>query len=213
MGELTENMPKPMLAILGKPKLEYSLQVLPDTIDEIIFIVGYHSDVIKSYFGNFYNGKPIRYVEQSILNGTGGAIHLVKDMVDEKFLVLNGDDLYRKEDIEQMLENELVVLACEMEDSSQFGVLQIDEEGKLVRIIEKPHSPEYKLVNTGAYVLNKHFFEYPLVPISEKEFGLPQTLVQMRDRYAIVVVRTTFWFPIGTPEALAEAQTKINEFL
>ena len=213
MGVLTENCPKPMLLIGGKPKLEYSLEALPDSITEIILIIGYHGDVIREYFGNFFGGKPIRYVEQAELNGTGGTIHLLKDIVYEKFLVLMGDDLYRKADLERMLGSDLAVLACEMEDSSQFGVLEIDVEGKLVRIIEKPHAPEYKLVNTGAYVLNTHFFEYPLVPISEKEFGLPQTLVQMRDKYAIAVERTKYWFPIGTPEALEEAQTKINEFL
>jgi NDP-sugar pyrophosphorylase family protein len=69
------------------------------------------------------------------------------------------------------------------------------------------------LVNTGAYVLNPHFYEYPLVPVSATEFGLPQTMVQMLGKYDIAVLRTTHWFPIGTPETLEEAQTRINEFL
>lgn len=213
MGKLTEHTPKPMLLIGDKPKLEHSLLMLPDAITEIILIVGYRGDIIREYFGNFYNGKPIRYVEQKVFDGTGGAIQLVKDIVYDKFLVSMGDDLYRKEDLTRMLQYDLAVLACEMEDSSQFGVLQVDEAGKLVRIIEKPHAPEYTLVNTGAYVLNQHFFDYPLVPISDTEFGLPQTMVQMLGTHDIVVEKTKFWFPIGTPEALAEAQTKINEFL
>lgn len=213
MGVLTENCPKPMLPIGGKPKLEYSLRALPDAITEIILIVGYRGEMIREYFGDMFEGKPIRYVEQAELNGTGATIHLLKDIVRGKFLVVMGDDLYQKADLEKMLGYDLAVLACEMEDSSQFGVLEIDSEGKLVKIVEKPHNPEDKLVNTGAYVLNEHFFEYPLVPISEKEFGLPQTLIQMRDKYDIAVERTKVWFPIGTPEALEEAQTKIKMFL
>lgn len=213
MGELTENIPKPMLLIQNKPKLEYSLQTLPEAITEIILVIGHRGEVIREYFGETYGGKPIRYVEQRELNGTGGTLHLMKDIVGEKFLVLMGDDLYLREDLERMLGHDLAVLACEMEDSSQFGVLQTDAHGKLVRIIEKPHPAEYTLVNTGAYVLNRHFFEYPLVPISQREFGLPQTLVQMRDKYDIAVERTKTWFPIGSPEALQKAQQQIAAFL
>ena len=213
MGKLTENCPKSMLPIAGRPKLEHSLRMLPDAVTEVILVVGYLGGVIRKHFGTEFDGKMIRYVEQQELNGSGGAIHLVKNMVEGKFLVCMGDDLYRKADLERMLQNNLAVLACEVEDSSQFGVLETDEEGTLVGIIERPHSAQHTLVNTGAYVLNKHFFEYPLVSISDTEYGLPQTLTQMRNTYAIVVERTTTWFPIGDPEALLAAQLKINDFL
>jgi NDP-sugar pyrophosphorylase family protein len=213
MLELTEHCPKPMLLIHDKPKLEYTLDTLPNAITEIIVVIGYRGDMIRAYFGDIHKGKPIRYVEQTELNGTGGTMHLIENIVEEKFLVLMGDDLYRKDDLERMLAHDLSVLACEVEDSSQFGVLEIDRDGKLVKIIERPHASEYTLVNAGAYVLNSHFFEYPLVPISEKEFGLPQTLVQMRDKHDIIVERTKHWFPIGSPEALREAQKRITEFL
>lgn len=212
MGKLTENTPKPMLPINGKPKLEHSLRMLPNAVTEIILIVGYLGEQIREYFGAEFLEKKIQYVEQEKLDGSGGAIHLVKDMVEEKFLVLMGDDLYHKNDLERMLEHELAVLACELEDSSQFGVLETDKDGKLVKIIERPHAPEYTLVNTGAYMLNREFFEYPLVAISDTEYGLPQTLVEMRDKHDIIVEQTKLWFPIGNSEALAEAQTRINEF-
>lgn len=213
MGALTATVPKPMLPIQGKPKLEHSLSALPDGVTEIILVVGYLGDVIKKYFGTIVHGKPIRYVEQRELNGSGGAIHLVKDMVEKKFLVLMGDDLYLRSDIERLMTHDLAILAYEMKDSSQFGVLEIDSNGKLVRVIERPHAPEYTLVNTAAYALNKSFFEYPLVPVSDTEFGLPQTLAQMKDKYSIMIERAEDWLPIGDPEALAIAQTRIQDFL
>ncbi|MEI8096485.1 MAG: nucleotidyltransferase family protein [Candidatus Moraniibacteriota bacterium] len=215
MGGLTEHTPKPMLPILGKPLLEWKLATLPESIDEVIVTIGYLGDQIEKYFGKEWNGKKMHYVYHEKLDGTGGAIDIVhkKGLLSFPVLVMMGDDLYLKEDLEQLMKHDLAVLACEMKDSSQFGVLQTDENGRLIRIVEKPHPIEYTLVNTGAYILNDHFFEYPLVQISEKEFGLPQTLVQMRDTYDIAVETTTTWFPIGTPEALETAQTKIKKFL
>lgn len=215
MGALTDATPKPMLSILGKPLLEWKLATLPESIDEVIITIGHLGEQIKNYFGNEWQGKKIRYVKHEKLDGTGGSIRLVYEsgLLTFPVLVMMGDDLYRSEDLECLMKHQLAVLACEMQNSSQFGVLQTDENGSLVRIIEKPHPAEYKLVNTGAYVLNEHFFEYPLVAISEKEFGLPQTLMQMRDKYHIVVEKTNTWFPIGTPEALETAQTKIKKFL
>jgi len=81
MNHLCNNCPKPMLAIQGKPKLEYTLDTLPENVDEVIFIVGYLKRIIQDHFGSEYKGKKIRYVEQKELNGTGGAIHLVKNMI------------------------------------------------------------------------------------------------------------------------------------
>jgi len=215
MGALTENCPKPMLPILGKPLLEWKLATLPEAVDEVIMTVGYLGEQIEAYFGNEWNGKKMHYVHHEKLDGTGGSIDLVykTGLLSFPALVMMGDDLYLKEDLERLMKHDLAVLACEIKDSSQFGVLQTDEDGRLIKIMEKPHPIEYTLVNTGAYILNQHFFEYPLVPISEKEFGLPQTLVQMRDKYDIVVEKTKTWFPIGTPEALETAQTKIKKFL
>lgn len=213
MGVLTDHTPKPMLPILGKPKIAHTVEMLPECVTEVIFIVGYLGDQVRTYFGDSYAGRSIRYIEQKELNGTGGAIHLARDITREKFLVLNGDDLYHKDDLERLLAHDLALLACEVEDSSQFGVLETDHTGKLVRIIERPHDGSIKLVNTGAYVLTQSFYEYPLIPISDKEFGLPQTLIEMRQTHPIRVERATTWFPIGSPEAQADAQERIKDFL
>ena len=212
MGKLTEDTPKPMLLIQGIPKLVYTLRALPNEVTEVIFVVGYLGEQIREYFGDTFEGKKIRYAEQEELNGTGGAMHLVRNLVRGKFLVIMGDDLYLKEDLEKLIDHDFAVLACEMVDSSQFGVLQVDVNGGLVGILEKPHDPDMKLVNTGAYMLSESFFDYPLVPISETEYGLPQTLMSMRGEHETAVETTKTWFPIGNPEALDEAQKRIDEF-
>ena len=213
MGKLAQDTPKPMLPIRGIPKLEYTMRALPVEVTEVVFVIGYLGEKIREHFGQSWEGKRVAYVEQEKLDGTGGAIRLVRDVVRGKFLVINGDDLYLKEDLERLMTHDLAVLACVVEDSNPFGVLETDADGKLLSIIERPHDGTVKLVNTGAYMLHENFFQYPLVSISETEYGLPQTLVSMRDQYTIAVEQTKTWFPIGTPEALAEAEQMIGKFM
>ena len=213
MGELTQDTPKPMLKIRGIPKLEYTLRALPAEVTEVIFVIGYLGGIIREHFGKHWDGRRITYVEQVRLNGTGGAIHLARNLVRGRFLVINGDDLYLREDLERLMRYDLAVLACAVGDSDPFGVLETDMDGKLVSIIERPHDGTVKLVNTGAYMLNEKFFDYPLVSISQTEYGLPQTLTSMRSEHDIAVEVTKTWFPIGTPEALSEAERIIEKFV
>ncbi len=214
MGSLTDDCPKPMLPILGRPKLAYTVEQLPDCVDEVIFVIGYLGEQIKAFFGNQYHGMTIRYVTQKKLNGTGGAVMLVQSLVgDEPFLVLMGDDLYRKKDLEKMLMYDFALLAYESDDAEAFGLVTIDAKNLLQSVIERPHPHVCGLVNTGAYVLSQAYFDMELCAISDTEYGLPQTLVAARTSFPVHVVITTQWFPIGTPEALVQAQEVIKNIL
>ena len=68
-------------------------------------------------------------------------------------------------------------------------------------------------VSTNAFVLDEKFFDYDLVQITEKEYGLPQTLAVMAKDYPIKVMKTTRWMAVGCPEDLKRAQTEIEKFL
>lgn len=212
MRPLTYSLPKPMAPLYEKPKLQYTLEWLPEGVDEIILVVNYLGEKIKEYFGNEFRGIPIKYVVQKELNGTGGALHYAKDLVGEDFLVMMGDDLYHKDDIKRMMRHKVAVLANEVEDPSQYGILLTDEKGHLLDIKERPHQNETNLVNTGMYKLTKEFFDFPLVPISDTEYGLPQTLVAMREYYPIAIERATCWKPLGKVDDIAEAEQALQLF-
>jgi len=213
MGELTNDTPKPMLKIKGKPILEYTLNNLPAEIDEIIFIIGHKGDLIKSYFADEYKGKKIKYVLQENLNGSAGALHCAKDFLEDKFLVLNGDDLYCFPDLKKFIVSEpLAILVKEVGNPERFGVIKIDGEGNLSEIIEKPKENRGNLVATGAYLLNKKFFDYEMVKIPSGEFGLPQTLATMTKNYKIKVIKAEFWQPLGYPEDILKAEKIIEKF-
>lgn len=215
MGELTEAVPKPLLKVIGRPIVEYTLLNLPEEISEIIFVIGYKGEMIKKYFGNGYNGKKIIYTEQKELNGSGGAIWAAKELLHNRFLVLNGDDLYDKRDLEKMCRHDLAVLALKMDRPPQnLGVLKFDEGGYIIGIIESPKDLPSYVANTGTYTLNADFFNYPLVPktAGHKEFGLPQTLMQMVDKNKIKVEWAKFWHPNTKGGDLVEAEEVVKKY-
>jgi len=213
MKHLTENVNKNMLKVNGKPILKYKLDSLPKEIDEIIFVIGYQGDQIKKQFGEKYKGRKISYVEQKKLNGTGGAIHKVKKLLKGKFLVIYGDDLYHKDDIEEIIKFDLAILAKEIDDVTKFGILKTDKSGHLVDIIEKPKKSKSKLANIGLFVLNKDFFKYKLVPVGGGEFGLPQTLATMSRDHKIKILKAKHWHPIGHPEDIKSAEKVLEKFI
>lgn len=213
MGKLTDETPKPMLEIKGKPILAHKIEALPREIDEVILVVGYLKDKIIAYFGSEYDGRKIFYVEQVILNGTGGALHLAKNMLRGKFIVMMGDDLYAKKDIENIVKHEFAVLGFEVMDPERFGIIKTDERGKIIDIIEKPMISGPALANIGLYVLNTEFFKYPLIDIGSGEYGLPQTLMQMKDKFEIYTEKASNWFPVGNPDDYGKARKIINEFI
>ncbi len=215
MGKLSEKTPKPLLEINGKPKLAYTIEQLPDKITEVIFVIGYLGEQIRNYFGNEYANKKINYIEQTNLNGTGGAVMTTKSKIDTKFLVLMGDDLYLKTDLEKMLNYDFAALAYKTDDVSNYAISKIDKDGFLIEVVETPHNEKEGNANTGAYMLSPSFFDWTLVPKQEgsNEYGLPQTLAKNKGTNKIKVITTDKWFPIGNPQALEESQKVIHDFI
>jgi len=204
--------PKPLLPVAGRPILEWNIAELPSSIGEVILVVGYLKNKIVAHFGDAWRGRKIVYVEQRELLGTGHAVHCCRDLVDEHFLVLNGDDLYAGEDLQKLIGNDLAILAKPSEISGRFGALRTDGHDRLIEIAENSEAPTGSLVNTGAYALDRNFFDYPLAPIKDgREFGLPQTLVRVSADHPVRIVRAGFWLPIGYPEDLAKAGKILKE--
>jgi NDP-sugar pyrophosphorylase family protein len=206
MKELTHTTPKPMITVFGRPLLEYHLDFLPDVIDEVIFVVGYLGNKICEHFGSEWKGRKITYVEQTKLNGTAGAIHLAKEKVKGNFLVTMGDDLYCKEDLTALTQHPLSLLGYFTNNAEAFGLVTIDDSHHLLGVLERPHGFSEGLINTGAYMLNDAFFTYSPVQISDTEFGLPQTLVEMSQELPVKVEITKKWQPVGYPEDIPLAE-------
>lgn len=195
----TEKHPKPLIGVGDKPLLEHTLNSLPDQISEIIIIIGYLGDQIVNHFGDNWNGKPIQYVTQHELLGTGDALLRAKDLLHTKFLTVNGDDLYTKEDLTELLSNGSAMLVWQSNHTAQYGIVE-DENGNFTGF-----DKDSALINCGAYCLDPNFFDYPLVKVetpSGAEFSLPHTLAKEAQSVPVKLFKAKSWLPIGTPEQL-----------
>ncbi|TSC61103.1 MAG: bifunctional UDP-N-acetylglucosamine pyrophosphorylase / Glucosamine-1-phosphate N-acetyltransferase [Parcubacteria group bacterium Gr01-1014_107] len=215
MGDLTKSIPKPLLRVAGKTLLEHKLENLPSEIDEVVILIGYLKDQITNHLGGKHSGRKISYVVQKELLGTGHGLWQLKDILKERFLVMNGDDLYSREDMEECLKAPWSILVKEVDFLEAGGRVVLKPDGKsLSGIIEgNNHGQSRALVNTGLYVLGKEIFDFPLVQIpGREEYGLPQTLLQAANDFPIEIVRSKFWFPITEPEDLRKAEEILNAF-
>ena len=210
MGELTKNKPKPLLTIENKTILEHTFAALPEEVTEVVLVVGYLKENIQKYIGDSHQGKKVVYIEQKELKGTGHALANCKEVLHDKFIVLMGDDLYEKKDLEEMVKHPLSILVREIKEDStedKYALAKLNGGGKLSDIIERQKAKTGDLANCGAYVLDTKYFDYPLVVAGNKteEYGLPQTFMQMvRDGAQMDIVRATKWHNVTNPEDLKE---------
>ena len=204
----THITPKPLLKINGKRIIDYTLDILPQEIDEVIIVIGHLKWRLKWHLGKKYKHKKIIYIVQKDKKGTAHALSLCKPFLKkkERFLVVFGDNIYAKKDLEKCLKCKLSILAKEVENPKDFGILTFDKNRHLKEIIEKPNNPPTNLVNCGVFVLNRKIFNYRMEAINKKEFGLPQTIIKMAQNYPIKIIKASFWIPVGYPRDLKKAK-------
>ena len=210
MQPLTNDTPKPMLKISGKPILEHILNSLPDKVDRVILVVGYLYQQIQDYFGYRFGKFKLDYVVQKEKFGTYHALELCKDLLndDEKFIVTYADDLHGSDNFKKCSESDTCsILTLEADDPRKFGVIEVDSNETVVGIEEKPESPKSNLVSTGVLVLDRNIFNYPARRHVNGEFYLTDSVAQMVEAgHKFRAIRSNFWLPIGYPEDLAKAE-------
>ncbi len=195
---ITLDKPKGLLKIMNQPILERTLDELEGLVHEVIIIVGYRKEMIQQYLGRKYKNISIQYVEQIEATGTGAAVNQIKDQLKGRFLVLNGDDLYKHDDIAAMLEYQFAVLAQKVADPSHFGVFTIDKDHRLTGLVEKPKEKIGDLVNAGCYLLDEKIFELTLEKSPRGEYEITDYLLYLAKTYGVQVVPVKkYWLALG----------------
>lgn len=158
---LTDTVPKPLLKIGNTTPLENTLMGASPYINEFVLVIGYLGDKVKDYFGNSFQGIPIKYVWQREPLGTGHALNCVKDEVSyNNFFFVYGDDLYDKSLFAMIVNKKRAVIGKRETHWQKFGVFQLKQGKYLEKVVEKPVHFIGDLVNIGFYKLEKSIFSY-----------------------------------------------------
>lgn len=210
MLPLTQDTPKPLLTVQGRPLLEWSLLNLQPLVERVMVVAGYLQEQIAAYMQSQSLFEDYVLVEQPEALGTGHALHCCQPyLIDESFIVLNGDDLYGAAGLRELAITQAGILGAPRHEASRWGVLVTNGDGSLIRVHEKPAEGLYPLpvlVNTGAYKLNRRIFDYSLPLSSRGEYEITDYVTWLANQQPVCVIPSEFWFPVGTPGDLAQAQ-------
>jgi UDP-N-acetylglucosamine diphosphorylase/glucosamine-1-phosphate N-acetyltransferase len=214
MRPLTYTRPKVMLPIANKPILEHLLiEVEKAGIGEFIFIVGYHDEQVRNYFGSGDKwGVRISYCTQRKQLGTADALKTVRELVDGNFLMINGDIIVSQKEIDGLTDkNDNTICVIEVEDTEDLGIVEVSE-GKVLRIYEKVKEPPSNLANAGLYLFTLDIFAaIAQTPESPRgEYELTDSLQLLIDQgQGISYQEIDHWLDISYPWDLLPANESI----
>lgn len=218
---LTYSLPKPMVPLLNKPVMEYSIDLLKrHGITNIAVTTHYLSECIKSHFGDGSKfGVSLTYFDENHPLGTAGGLMNAKAFLNEPFVVVSGDiltDINLTDGIKYHLEKNalLTILLKEVENPLQYGLVITDEEGIVRRFLEKPKNWEdvfTNTVNTGVYIVNPDIFTYW---VSGSFFDFSQDLfpklIENEDRLFGFLCKG-YWSDIGCFERYRQTELDLLE--
>ena len=213
----TLTKPKPLLKVAGKTILEHLLKNVEGLrLSEVIFITNKDKEKIEEFVRSRYKFKST-FVEQVVADGSAGAIRLAKDIVDEDVLIIFSDCLFDADlsiVVKAQKDNNIsgMLWVKEVEDYQRFGVVVVDKEGIMTRIVEKPKEPISKLANIGAYYIKdyKLMFEgieylYKNKKTLNGEYFLVDAFQYMIDHGSrIITAPVKGWYDCGRVDALLE---------
>lgn len=212
LKSVLDDRPKPMAIIRGKPFIEWILLMLKrQGIQRTVICTGHLGEIVESYFGNGRSiGMEITFARDPFPLGTGGAVRNALGKTRSKhILVLNGDS-YLRVNISSFLKTHLALNArasislVQVEDSSRYGSVKINKNGKMLAFLEKSPRKQSGLINAGTYLLERNIL---------KEIPEGKRISLEREIFPDLIGKGLYGVPcdgpfidIGTPESFNKAE-------
>jgi mannose-1-phosphate guanylyltransferase len=204
---LTSTVPKPVVPLVDRPFIAFMLAWLHEHgVDDVVMSCGHLASGVRNVLGDgSAYGMRLRYVEEPRPLGTGGAVKYAESLLDERFLMLNGDVLTDLDLTAQLEQHERTGAAATIslvavEDPSAYGLVRTASDGAVEAFVEKPAPDQIDTnrVNAGAYVLERRVLD-------RLTAGEPASIE--RDLFPELVghglyghLTEGYWLDIGTPE-------------
>ena len=213
MRPLTARRPKVMLPIANRPMIEHLITAARDAgITGFILVVGYCEREIRNHFGDGSGlGVKITYVTQRRQLGTADALRAASGMVNDRFLLLNGDMILRSDDIRSLCRMEAPCMGIHETDHPQdYGVVTVEAD-QITGLEEKSEEPKSNLINAGAYIFDPDIFDLLSgVGVSERgEFELTDALASYIEEGRLRGYLLDYWLDLGHPWDLLDANAEI----
>jgi len=216
---LTSTIPKPVVPLANRPHMAFMIDWLKRYgVDDVVLSCGFMAEGVRRVLGEGEGlGVRIRYVEEPTPLGTGGALRFAGELLDERFLMLNGDVLTDIDLSAELAQHErtgarATIALIEVEDPSAYGLVTLGDDRTVTEFLEKPSADEVatNLINAGVYVLEHSILDEMAPPganISIERDVFPSLV----DRGLYGFVAEGYWLDIGTPERYLQATFDILE--
>ncbi len=215
---LTIYTPKPVVPLLNRPFLLYQIESLRQAgIKDITLSLNYQPDKIEHLLGyTLDGGVNLRYLTEPSPMGTGGAYKFAADELRETTVVFNGDVL-TDANIADIIEfhrqknAEATIVLTPVENPSAYGLVETDEENRVLRFLEKPKPEELaglttNNINAGIYILEPSVLD--IIPKGENysfEYNVFPELLNRQKSFFAYVLQDNYWRDIGNPVSYLEA--------
>ncbi len=202
---LTDTTPKTLLEVKGKPILDHILEELPNDITEVFLVVDYLADIIRNHVQKISYPFSITCVQQiPDKKGALAALLSVKDYLKdgERFLIVNGDDLIKKYDLEKLLAYGRALAVQKTIMPRYYKVATKDGLLESFNSQNEEEKIEGVPIATGSYILDTRIFDFEPRLLTGNEIGIPQTILDNKETYPTHVVLFDSWIPINSKDDL-----------
>jgi len=215
---LTSTVPKPVVPLVDRPFIAFMLDWLRGHgVDDVVMSCGHLAAGVRNVLGDgSAYGVRLRYVEEPRPLGTGGAVKYAESLLDERFLMLNGDvltdlDVSAQLALHDMRGGRATLALTPVEDPSAYGLVHTLDDGEVTAFVEKPSPDQIDThnISAGIYVLERSVLDLlePEQPASIERDVFPRLVGQGLYAY----VGEGYWLDIGTPERYLEGTFDIIE--
>ncbi|HEX6334342.1 MAG TPA: sugar phosphate nucleotidyltransferase [Flavisolibacter sp.] len=215
----TYTQPKALIPLAGKTVLSIIVDQLKDAgVSDFIFIVGYLGEKIQDYVKANYPGITAHFVYQNDRQGIGHAVRLTKNIIngDEVIIVLG--DTICEYDVDTVISSPTSMIGVKkVDDPRTFGVAEIDNEGKITHLVEKPQIPKSNMALVGIYKIRESDMLFQCLEVNIKqdirthgEYSITDALdCMVRKGADFRAFKVDSWFDCGRRESLLESNATL----
>ena len=219
---LTEDKPKGMVEVAGKPILTHCFDQLVELgVDQLVVVVGYMKEKIIDHYGDEFDGVPITYTHQREQKGLAHALLTVEDHIDDDFMLMLGDNIFQanlddvvKRHREERADAAFLVEEVPWDEASRYGVCDTNKYGEITDVVEKPDEPPSNLVMTGFYTFTPAIFHacHLVQPSNRGEYEISEAIdLLLQSGRTIDAIGLDGWrIDVGYPEDRDEAERRLE---